>query len=420
MMLLCNEASMERFPEVFIKQIPIRMNTAYRLTFEQLGGSIGVWINRCFAETGARSHHFPACREWTTREVVFTTGNRVGKLEAFRNWGISFFKKNDSMVMCGLEDTFVDHVQLTTVDEPQCPLLSDEDWNVSRFDYIQYATEPQSDRRCLLFRSTMAHPPHPADISIQAHTFGCIKYSLYRITRRHPYGVPYHCLAFSVKGRIRLNEDNVHGNAETMFYFPPNTPFHYTFEHQEAAQYYWVEFGGNTAELFLDGVPLPPCTPIPLPRITALTAHIEQMLQQPQDSPLQPYTVSSHLQLLLTELRHQLCAENDDEQKRRIQAIAVQLQQSTLLPSNEELAAEIGFSTGHFIRMFKTYMGCTPHRYALRCRLEKARELLAGTPMTVQEIAYAVGFEDPQYFSRTFRAEVGVSPREYRNNKRSE
>lgn len=413
-MLLCNESYTGKFPELFLKQLPITSDTVYRLTFDQLGGAIGVWVNRHLAEQGAGSHHFADCCEWTARELVFSVNNRVGKVDAFRDWGISFFKKNESRYMCGLDDTYVANIQLTTVEEPYRSLLPREAVTPPpNQPHITDAVDPNSDRPVLVFRSLMTHPPHPDNVPIQAHTFGYIKDQLFRITRRHPYGVPYHCLAFAERECILL-EDGTRVNAEHAVYIPPNTPFHYTFERRGAAQYYWVEFSGSAADAFLADLPFTPFTPIALRRTASLTTHIEQMLQQSHESPLYPYAVSSHLQLLLAELRHQLCADNDNEQQRRIQAVATQLQQSTLLPSNEELAAENGFSTGHFIRLFKAYMGCTPHRYALRCRLEKARELLKTTPMTVQEVAYAVGFEDPQYFSRTFRADVGLSPREYR------
>ncbi len=413
-MLQCNEAAMVKFPELFIKNIPVRAGTAYRLTFEQLGGSIGVWVNRCFAEKGAKSHHFSACNEWTTREVVFTTGTRLSKMESFRNWGVAFFKKNESMYMCGLEDTYVANVQLTTMDAPQLPLLREDDFPISH-THITHTDDPlDRTRHCLLFRSLMAHPPHPADVPLQVRTFGCIKEPLFRITRRHPYGVPYHCFVFAACGLVYLENESIRINSEEVLYIPPNTPFCYTFERRETARYYWVEFSGSAAESFLSELPIPPFAPIPLRHLSPLSTHIEQMLQQPYGSPLYPYIVSSHLQLLLTELRQQLCVENDDEQRRRIEAVAAQLRESPLLPSNEELAAENGFSTGHFIRIFKSYIGCTPHRYALQCRLEKARELLKSTPLTVREVAYAVGFEDPQYFSRLFRADTGMSPREYR------
>lgn len=66
---------------------------------------------------------------------------------------------------------------------------------------------------------------------------------------------------------------------------------------------------------------------------------------------------------------------------------------------HRKLAALTGQPTSHFIRSF---------------RLEKARELLQSSRMGVTEVAYAVGFKDPYYFSRAFAREFGLSPSEAR------
>lgn len=58
--------------------------------------------------------------------------------------------------------------------------------------------------------------------------------------------------------------------------------------------------------------------------------------------------------------------------------------------------------------------GHTLSAYVLDKRLSKARHLLASTPLSVQEIAWEVGISDPNYFSRLFRRENGISPKEYR------
>lgn len=74
-------------------------------------------------------------------------------------------------------------------------------------------------------------------------------------------------------------------------------------------------------------------------------------------------------------------------------------------------------SEAHFIRQFKAVFGETPHRYLQRRRIERAMALLRSTDRTVGEICVAVGFASFATFSRTFRAVVGVSPTEFRDNK---
>jgi AraC-like DNA-binding protein len=78
------------------------------------------------------------------------------------------------------------------------------------------------------------------------------------------------------------------------------------------------------------------------------------------------------------------------------------------------LARMAKLSPYHFLRSFKAVTGVTPHQWLLRARLRAAAEKLAATRTPVTEIALDVGFEDLSNFIRTFRAEFGASPREFR------
>ena len=68
----------------------------------------------------------------------------------------------------------------------------------------------------------------------------------------------------------------------------------------------------------------------------------------------------------------------------------------------------------HFLRSFKATTGVTPHQWLLRARLRQAAGRLATTRAPVTDIALEVGFEDLSNFTRTFHAEFGASPRQYR------
>jgi AraC-like DNA-binding protein len=78
------------------------------------------------------------------------------------------------------------------------------------------------------------------------------------------------------------------------------------------------------------------------------------------------------------------------------------------------LAATAGLSPFHFLRIFRRVTGSTPHQYVVGARLRRASRLLLETSRSVTTIAYEVGFEDLSNFVRTFRREVGCSPRELR------
>ena len=80
----------------------------------------------------------------------------------------------------------------------------------------------------------------------------------------------------------------------------------------------------------------------------------------------------------------------------------------------EHAAAQAGTSPFHFLRLFSSVLGVTPHQYLVRSRLRHAARLLADDERSVTDIAYDVGFGDLSNFVRTFHRAAGVSPRRFR------
>src|SRR5262245_6858306 len=83
------------------------------------------------------------------------------------------------------------------------------------------------------------------------------------------------------------------------------------------------------------------------------------------------------------------------------------------------LARLAGLSRFHFLRIFESLTGVTPHQYLMRARLRLAATRLQTGTSKILDIALDSGFGDVSNFNRTFRAEFGVSPRAYRLNARS-
>lgn len=79
-----------------------------------------------------------------------------------------------------------------------------------------------------------------------------------------------------------------------------------------------------------------------------------------------------------------------------------------------DVAQEVNLSPNHFSMIFSNETNNTFIEYLTKTRLKKAKELLNNTEMKLSDIAYEVGYNEPQYFSFIFKKNLGVSPREYR------
>jgi len=84
----------------------------------------------------------------------------------------------------------------------------------------------------------------------------------------------------------------------------------------------------------------------------------------------------------------------------------------------EQAAGQAGISPFHFLRLFSSVLGVTPHQYLVRSRLRHAARLLADNDISITDVAYDVGFGDLSNFVRTFHRAAGVSPRRFREGSR--
>jgi len=84
----------------------------------------------------------------------------------------------------------------------------------------------------------------------------------------------------------------------------------------------------------------------------------------------------------------------------------------------EQAAGQAGISPFHFLRLFSSVLGVTPHQYLVRSRLRHAARLLADDDISITDVAYDVGFGDLSNFVRTFHRAAGVSPLRFRQASR--
>jgi len=80
----------------------------------------------------------------------------------------------------------------------------------------------------------------------------------------------------------------------------------------------------------------------------------------------------------------------------------------------EDIAKRVGLNRSYFHRIFKEYVGVTPVEYLTRVRINRAKDLLIKTNLSMNEVAQNIGISSQQYFTYLFKKETGMSPAKFR------
>lgn len=80
----------------------------------------------------------------------------------------------------------------------------------------------------------------------------------------------------------------------------------------------------------------------------------------------------------------------------------------------DKVSGEASFSKYHFLRLFKSTYGKTPHQYLTFLRIEEAKQRL-NTGISISETCYALSFESLSSFTKLFKKHIGCTPSQYAN-----
>jgi AraC family transcriptional regulator of arabinose operon len=198
---------------------------------------------------------------------------------------------------------------------------------------------------------------------------------------------------------------------------PAGTPHRYGADAEDPWTVWWVHVTGDdvpellrAGEVGADGAVL---VARDLSRLVSLVDEaLSAMERDDSSSSLQLASGAAwHLLARLVAGRHSVAAGRVDPV-----AVAIAHLQDVYADnvSVARLAAQAGLSVSHFSSLFRRATGCGPREYQTRLKMSRGRELLDTTDLPVASVARMVGYEDPFYFSRQFRAVHGLTPSEYR------
>lgn len=126
------------------------------------------------------------------------------------------------------------------------------------------------------------------------------------------------------------------------------------------------------------------------------------------------FKISAQIHIILSELLSLDAAKDRPQDALITDAISYMEKRFHEQMSVQELAGIVGLSPYYFSRLFRKYTNLSPHAYLIDLRITFARDLLASSQQSIEQVAERCGFNSVQHFIRCFHQHVGCSPREYR------
>ena len=207
--------------------------------------------------------------------------------------------------------------------------------------------------------------------------------------------------------------------------FRPGERQEYFFDADSGSFSYYIHFTGRDVESVLRGLKLWDITVGASPNSRELSRMLDEMIREYSLLQTAHEAITGGLLLSVLGLLSRGVglsqAQIDEKKQVRVRRVIERMYADMDKKlSIEELARECNYSVGYFSHLFRAVTGVAPHAYMCRLRIERAKNLLDSTDLSVLEIALAVGCEDQNYFSRFFKEQTGFSPSAYRASKRSE
>ncbi|MGO4495322.1 AraC family transcriptional regulator [Paenibacillus sp. 2RAB27] len=233
----------------------------------------------------------------------------------------------------------------------------------------------------------------------------------------------------SGKGTFEMGQRTYACSTGDTFIIYPGELFSYTADSITPWHYVWVASTGRSVDSLLSQIGVSPQQAVVSgnnPRtIRHFYRHLRACFNQTSFPQLEELEAEGWLRLLFRELgrvnTHHISAKpaaETDIQRQIGQAIRYLELQYTQAVSIEHLARNLGYHRTYLCKMFKQYTGLSPMQYLFNIRMERAKQLLMTTAMTIDQVASSVGFNDALYFSKQFHKWSGSAPSVYRKELR--
>lgn len=228
-----------------------------------------------------------------------------------------------------------------------------------------------------------------------------------------------HIMHYVVKGKGKLC---YHGKeypvyARQIFVIRSGDVSYYEADNEEPWEYIWIRFQGSLSDRLLRKAGI--TTDEPVFSVGSYSERFEKHLRYILHHYTREYDAIGTVYRLFQEMTDAACAGSKQKNVRKaseyVQQVLDYIQQKYAEPiSIQEISDYCCLNHSYLCRIFQIHTGESPQQYLQAFRMQKAEQLLIQSSLSVQEVAFSVGYSDPFTFSKAFKRLTGVSPSAYR------
>ncbi len=186
---------------------------------------------------------------------------------------------------------------------------------------------------------------------------------------------------------------------------------------------YWIGFKGKNMDDRVRAGFLSPQKPIYHVGFSAMVSDMYQfgLKTAKEEAAYVQQTLAGVVNLLIGlmySLERNIVLNNNQEHVNMVNRARLRIRESLEADLTiQQIAAEMGVSYSNFRKLFKEFTGISPSLYQQDLRLQRAKELLTTTDLSIKQIAYQLRFDSPDYFSSKFKTKTGMKPSAFRPTK---
>jgi AraC-like DNA-binding protein len=242
-------------------------------------------------------------------------------------------------------------------------------------------------------------------------------YSISRDSGRADFQLIY---IINGNGWFTFKNERIEISTGNVIIYKPNEPQFYSYYYKQKPELYWIHFTGSIIPETLKKLSLWQSSAFFVGKNAECMELFKKIMFELNTRKLSfEFYTSAYLLELLSCFSRLASANKDDTLSMFDDINKVIMQMHSTYNKNCEInvfAKECNLSKSRFSHKFKSYTGKTPTQYLTQIRINEAKYHLSYSSQTISEISFIVGYENPLYFSRIFKKETGMSPRNFRKS----